>query len=113
MGVGVLLRVIGRNDTERRIMINAIAPHWDGNQGMAYHRRWCTVRSMADGHAAAFSGFYIAMILVLAALFFRPVGFDYRSKLESQNGAVCGTGGIFIGSFVPSLVIGVAFGNLF
>lgn len=48
MGVGVLLRVIGRNDTERRIMINAIAPHWDGN-GMAYHRGWCTVRSMADG----------------------------------------------------------------
>lgn len=48
MGVGVLLRVIGRSDTERRIMINAIAPHWDGN-GMAYHRRWCTVRSMADG----------------------------------------------------------------
>lgn len=112
MGVGVLLRVIGRNDTERRIMINAIAPHWDGNQvwlitaGGALFAAWPMV------YAAAFSGFYIAMILVLAALFFRPVGFDYRSKLESPKWRGMWDWGIFIGSFVPSLVIGVAFGNL-
>ncbi|MGJ3347960.1 cytochrome d ubiquinol oxidase subunit II [Morganella morganii] len=112
MGVGVLLRVIGRSDTERRIMINAIAPHWDGNQvwlitaGGALFAAWPMV------YAAAFSGFYIAMILVLAALFFRPVGFDYRSKLESPKWRGMWDWGIFIGSFVPSLVIGVAFGNL-
>ena len=112
MGVGVLLRVIGRDDTERRIMINAIAPHWDGNQvwlitaGGALFAAWPMV------YAAAFSGFYIAMILVLAALFFRPVGFDYRSKLESPKWRGMWDWGIFIGSFVPSLVIGVAFGNL-
>ena len=63
-------------------------------------------------YAAAFSGFYVAMILVLAALFFRPVGFDYRSKLESSRWRNMWDWGIFIGSFVPAVVFGVAFGNL-
>lgn len=73
-------------------MINAIAPHWDGNQvwlitaGGALFAAWPMV------YAAAFSGFYVAMILVLASLFFRPVGFDYRSKIEDTAGATCGTG---------------------
>ncbi|AAM86612.1 cytochrome D ubiquinol oxidase subunit II [Yersinia pestis] len=112
MGVGILLRIIGKNDTERRIMINSIAPHWDGNQvwlitaGGALFAAWPMV------YAAAFSGFYIAMILVLAALFFRPVGFDYRSKLENSRWRNMWDWGIFIGSFVPAVVFGVAFGNL-
>ncbi|MDE9516578.1 cytochrome d ubiquinol oxidase subunit II [Xenorhabdus bovienii] len=112
MGVGVLLWIIGKNDTERRIMINSIAPHWDGNQvwlitaGGALFAAWPMV------YAAAFSGFYVAMILVLAALFFRPVGFDYRSKLENSQWRSMWDWGIVIGSFVPPLVIGVAFGNL-
>ena len=63
-------------------------------------------------YAAAFSGFYVAMIPVLAALFFRPVGFDYRSKLESSRWRNMWDWGIFIGSFVPAVVFGVAFGNL-
>ena len=85
MGVGMLTRFLGRNDTERRIMINSIAPHWDGNQvwlitaGGALFAAWPMV------YAAAFSGFYVAMILVLASLFFRPVGFDYRSKIEDPR----------------------------
>ncbi|NLS43277.1 cytochrome d ubiquinol oxidase subunit II [BEV proteobacterium] len=112
MGVGVLVRVMGRNDVERRIMINSIAPHWDGNQvwlitaGGALFAAWPMV------YAAAFSGFYIAMILVLASLFFRPIGFDYRSKLEAARWRNMWDWGIFIGSFVPPVVIGVAFGNL-
>ncbi|MBC8944246.1 cytochrome d ubiquinol oxidase subunit II [Xenorhabdus indica] len=112
MGVGVLLRIIGKNDTERRVMINSIAPHWDGNQvwlitaGGALFAAWPAV------YAAAFSGFYVAMILVLAALFFRPVGFDYRSKLENRKWRNMWDWGLFVGSFVPPLVIGVAFGNL-
>ncbi|MEK9496907.1 cytochrome d ubiquinol oxidase subunit II [Photorhabdus sp. P32] len=112
MGVGILLRIIGKNDTERRIMINSVAPHWDGNQvwlitaGGALFAAWPMV------YAAAFSGFYVAMILVLSALFFRPVGFDYRSKLEDRKWRNMWDWGIFIGSFVPPLVIGVAFGNL-
>ncbi|WP_034913440.1 cytochrome d ubiquinol oxidase subunit II [Erwinia sp. 9145] len=112
MGVGMLSRIMGRTDTERRIMINSIAPHWDGNQvwlitaGGALFAAWPMV------YAAAFSGFYVAMILVLASLFFRPVGFDYRSKIEDLRWRRTWDWGIFIGSFVPPLVIGVAFGNL-
>ncbi|MGQ6155720.1 cytochrome d ubiquinol oxidase subunit II [Serratia sp. IR-2025] len=112
MGVGILVRIIGKTDTERRVMINSIAPHWDGNQvwlitaGGALFAAWPMV------YAAAFSGFYVAMILVLAALFFRPVGFDYRSKLESSRWRNMWDWGIFIGSFVPAVVFGVAFGNL-
>ena len=93
-------------------MINSIAPHWDGNQvwlitaGGALFAAWPMV------YAAAFSGFYVAMILVLASLFFRPVGFDYRSKIEETRWRNMWDWGIFIGSFVPPLVIGVAFGNL-
>ncbi|NKI74170.1 cytochrome d ubiquinol oxidase subunit II [Dickeya sp. CFBP 2040] len=112
MGVGILVRLMGRNDAERRVMINSIAPHWDGNQvwlitaGGALFAAWPMV------YAAAFSGFYIAMILVLASLYFRPVGFDYRSKIEDLRWRNMWDWGIFIGSFVPPVVIGVAFGNL-
>ena len=112
MGVGMLGRMLGRTDTERRIMINSIAPHWDGNQvwlitaGGALFAAWPMV------YAAAFSGFYVAMILVLASLFFRPLGFDYRSKIEDVRWRGMWDWGIFIGSVVPPLVIGVAFGNL-
>ncbi|MBF7979855.1 MULTISPECIES: cytochrome d ubiquinol oxidase subunit II [Rahnella] len=112
MGVGILVRIIGKTDTDRRIMINAIAPHWDGNQvwlitaGGALFAAWPMV------YAAAFSGFYAAMVLVLCALFFRPLGFDYRSKLDNARWRGMWDWGIFIGSFVPSLVFGVAFGNL-
>ncbi|MBT0725274.1 cytochrome d ubiquinol oxidase subunit II [Rosenbergiella sp. S61] len=112
MGVGMLGCLIGRTDTERRIMINSIAPHWDGNQvwlitaGGALFAAWPMI------YAAAFSGFYVAMMLVLASLFFRPIGFDYRSKLENPTWRGMWDWGIFIGSFVPPLVIGVAFGNL-
>ncbi len=112
MGVGILVRVIGKSDTDRRVMINAIAPHWDGNQvwlitaGGALFAAWPMV------YAAAFSGFYAAMILVLCALFFRPLGFDYRAKVDDRRWRNMWDWGIFIGSFVPALVFGVAFGNL-
>lgn len=82
MGVGALLPIIGKDDTERRIMVNTIAPHWDGNQvwlitaGGALFAAWPMV------YAVSFSGFYVAMMLVLFALYMRPVGFDYRSKIE-------------------------------
>lgn len=112
MGVGILVRIIGKTDTERRVMINSIAPHWDGNQvwlitaGGALFAAWPMV------YAAAFSGFYAAMILVLCALFFRPLGFDYRAKVDDRRWRNMWDWGIFIGSFVPALVFGVAFGNL-
>ncbi|MFP3014673.1 MAG: cytochrome d ubiquinol oxidase subunit II [Arsenophonus sp.] len=112
MGVGILLPFIGKTDIERRIIINSIAPHWDGNQvwfvttGGALFAAWPMV------YATAFSGFYIAMTIVLAALFFRPVGFDYRSKIENLKWRTMWDYGIFIGSFIPPLMIGIIFGNL-
>ncbi|MBJ7550023.1 cytochrome d ubiquinol oxidase subunit II [Marinomonas ostreistagni] len=112
MGVGSLLNVISKDDSERRIMINSIAPHWDGNQvwfitaGGALFAAWPVV------YATSFSGFYMAMILTLAALFFRPIGFDYRSKLEGTKWRKNWDWGIGFGSAVPPIIFGVAFGNL-
>lgn len=113
MGVGILLNFLGKDDTERRVMINTIAPHWDGNQvwfitaGGAVFAAWPFV------YATAFSGLYWAMLLVLFALFFRPVGFEYRSKLPSPTWRKSWDWGLFAGSAIPALVFGVAFGNLF
>lgn len=112
MGVGTLLPFIGRNDIERRVVINTVGPHWDGNQvwfitaGGALFAAWPVV------YATAFSGFYWAMILVLWALFFRPVGFDYRSKIHNPTWRSTWDWGLFVGGTVPPLVFGIAFGNL-
>jgi cytochrome d ubiquinol oxidase subunit II len=112
MGVGTLLPIIGDNDEDRRVMINTIGPHWEGNQVWLVTAGGALFAAWPQVYAVAFSGFYIAMILVLAALFLRPVGFDYRSKLPSPVWRNSWDWGIFIGSAVPALVFGVAFGNL-
>ena len=112
MGVTALLPVTGKKEVERRIMINSIAPHWDGNQvwlltaGGAIFAAWPIVYSVA------FSGFYIALFLVLAALFFRPIGFEYRAKIDNPTWRSVWDWSLFAGGFVPALVFGVAFGNL-
>jgi cytochrome d ubiquinol oxidase subunit II len=112
MGVGTLLPFVGRNDLERRAVINSIAPHWEGNQvwfltaGGAIFAAWPMV------YATAFSGFYWAMLAVLWALFFRPVGFDYRSKIQNPAWRSTWDWCLFIGSAIPPVIFGVAFGNL-
>ncbi|QMV14098.1 Cytochrome d ubiquinol oxidase subunit 2 [Vibrio spartinae] len=112
MGVGALVPIIGKNDTERRVMINSIAPHWDGNQvwlitaGGALFAAWPLV------YATSFSGFYLAMIVTLAALWLRPLALDYRSKIEDTKWRNTWDICISISGFVPPLIIGVAFGNL-
>lgn len=112
MGVGTLLPFVGKTDDERRVVINTVGPHWDGNQvwfitgGGAIFAAWPLV------YATAFSGFYWAMLAVLWALFFRPVGFDYRSKIDNPIWRKTWDWGLFIGGAVPPLIFGVAFGNL-
>ena len=112
MGVGTLLPFIGKSDDERRALLNSVGPHWEGNQvwfitaGGAIFAAWPLV------YATAFSGFYIAMLAVLWALFFRPVGFDYRSKVADPRWRSAWDWGIFVGSAVPALVFGVAVGNV-
>jgi cytochrome bd ubiquinol oxidase subunit II len=112
MGVATLLPFVAKNDYERRVVINTVGPHWDGNQvwfitgGGAIFAAWPLV------YATAFSGFYWAMLAVLWALFFRPVGFDYRSKIHSAQWRSTWDWGLFIGGAIPPIIFGVAFGNL-
>jgi cytochrome d ubiquinol oxidase subunit II len=112
MGVGTLLPFLGKNDEERRVIINSVGATWEGNQvwfvtaGGAIFAAWPLV------YAAAFSGFYIALMLTLFALFFRPVGFDYRSKVHDPRWRNAWDWGLFVGGTVPALIFGVAFGNL-
>lgn len=112
LGVGALLTLVGRTDTERRVLINTIGPHWDGNQvwfitaGGAIFAAWPLI------YATAFSGFYLALMLTLAALWMRPLGFDYRSKLEHKQWRLSWDWLLFSAGLVPALIFGVAFGNL-
>ncbi|NHC02624.1 cytochrome d ubiquinol oxidase subunit II [Acinetobacter sp. 187] len=113
MGSMAIMPFVGKKDEERRAAINTIAPHWDGNQvwfitaGGALFAAWPMV------YATAFSGMYWALLLVLFALFLRPVGFDYRSKLENTQWRNAWDWGLAVGGAVPALVFGVAFGNMF
>jgi cytochrome bd ubiquinol oxidase subunit II len=112
LGVGTLLPFIAKTDEQRRVLINAIGPTWEGNQvwfitaGGALFAAWPLV------YAAAFSGFYWAMLLTLFALFLRPIGFDYRSKIDDPRWRNAWDWGLFVGGAVPALIFGVAFGNL-
>ncbi|WP_038879524.1 cytochrome d ubiquinol oxidase subunit II [Vibrio jasicida] len=112
MGVAALLPVMGKKNLERRVMLNAIAPHWDGNQvwlitaGGAIFAIWPLV------YAAAFSGFYIAMLLVLASLWLRPIGMDYRAKIDNPQWRNACDIALFISGVIPPIIFGVGFGNL-
>lgn len=112
MGAGNLLPFVGKKDEERRVVINVVGPHWDGNQVWFITAGGALFAAWPMAYAAAFSGFYMAMLLVLFALFFRPVGFDYRSKIEDPRWRKVWDWGLFVGGAVPSLIFGVAFGNL-
>ena len=112
LGVAALLPFVARTDLERRIAINAVAPNWEGHQvwfilgGGAIFAAWPFV------YAVSFSGFYLAMFVVLAALILRPVGFKYRSKRPDPAWRARWDWALFVGGFVPALVFGVAIGNV-
>ena len=112
LGTAILLPFIGKSDVERRVILNSVGPVWDGNQvwfilgGGAIFAAWPLV------YAVSFSGFYYAMFLVLVALILRPVGFDYRSKINNKTWRTIWDYCLFISGLVPSLVFGVAIGNV-
>ena len=112
LGVGTLLPFIGRTDAERRVMLNSIAPTWEGNQVWFITAGGATFAAWPLVYAAAFSGLYVALILTLFSLFFRPVGIEYRNKVEDPRWRSVWDWGLFAGGTVPALVFGVAFGNL-
>ena len=112
LGIGMLSPFLGKSDDERHIILRSIEANWEGNQtwlviaGGVLFAAWPLV------YAASFSGMYMAMLLVLFALFFRPVGFKYRNKVADPRWRTAWDWGLFIGGFVPALVFGIAFGNL-
>lgn len=112
LGAATLLPFVGRTDAERRVVINTVGPVWEGNQvwfilgGGAIFAAWPPL------YAVAFSGFYLAMFLVLFALILRPVAFKFRSKIEHPAWRRAWDGALFVGGLVPSLIFGVAFGNV-
>jgi len=112
LGVATLLPFVARNDTERRVAINTIGPVWDGNQVWLILGGGAIFAAFPPIYAASFSGFYIAMFLVLASLILRPVGFEFRNKIKDKHWRSFWDYALFVGGLVPSLVFGVAFGNL-
>ena len=113
LGIGILLPFVGKNDNERRVILNSIGPTWEGNQVWFVVAGGALFAAWPLAYAVSFSSFYFALLLALFALFLRPIGFDYRSKLESQTWRNNWDKALFIGGAVPALVFGIAFGNLF
>ncbi len=112
LGVGALLPFVARTDEERRVLINLVGPTWEGNQvwlilgGGAIFAAWPAL------YAASFSGFYLAMIVILLALILRPVGFKSRGKVKDRRWRETWDWALFVGGFVPALIMGVAVGNV-
>jgi cytochrome d ubiquinol oxidase subunit II len=111
-GVGMLLPVLGRNDTERRVLINTIGPVWDGNEVWLLTAGGATFAAFPLWYATLFSAFYLPLLLVLVAIIIRGVAFEYRGKIDDATWRARWDWAIVIGSALPSLLWGVAFGNI-
>ena len=111
-GVGILLPFLGKDDKTRRMMINTIGPHWDGNEVWLLTAGGATFAAFPNWYATMFSGFYTALFLLLLTLIIRGVAFEFRSKDLNTKWRKLWDVCIFIGSLVPPLLLGVAFANL-
>jgi cytochrome bd ubiquinol oxidase subunit II len=112
LGVAALLPFVAKTDSERRVAINTIGPVWEGNQVWLITGGGAIFAAFPPVYAASFSGFYIAMFLVLATLILRPVGFEFRNKIKDARWRTFWDYALFAGGVVPALVFGVAFGNV-
>ncbi len=113
MGVAMLLPFVGRTDEERRVAINVVGPTWEGNQVWLVLAAGAIFAAWPLVYAAGFSSYYLALLLALCALYLRPVGFDYRSKLANPRWRAFWDWALFTGGLVPALIFGIAIGNLF
>jgi cytochrome d ubiquinol oxidase subunit II len=111
-GVGVLLPVLGKTESDRRVMINTIGPVWDGNEVWVLVAGGATFAAFPEWYATLFSGFYLALLLILVALIVRGVAFEYRGKVDSDRWRANWDRAIFWGSALPALLWGVAFANI-
>lgn len=112
-GVGMLLPIIGKDDLRRRVMINTIGPVWDGNEVWLLVAGGATFAAFPLWYATLFSGYYLALFLLLLALILRGVAFEYRGKRNSARWRANWDRAIVVGSYLPPLLLGVAFGNIF
>jgi len=112
LGVGMLLPFAGRSDIERRVIINSVGPVWEGNQVWLILGGGAIFAAWPQLYAVSFSGFYLAMFAILVALILRPVAFKFRSKRDDAAWKARWDWVLFIGGFVPSLIFGVAMGNV-
>ncbi|WP_067144205.1 cytochrome d ubiquinol oxidase subunit II [Microtetraspora malaysiensis] len=111
-GVGVLLPILGRDNVDRRIMINAIGPVWDGNEVWLLVAGGATFAAFPEWYATLFSGFYLPLLLILLALIIRGVAFEFRGKHDSDRWRRGWDRAIFWGSLLPAFLWGVAFANI-
>ena len=111
-GVGMLLRVLGRDDTERRVLINTVGPVWDGNEVWLLTAGGATFAAFPEWYATLFSGFYLPLLLILLALIVRVVSFEWRGKVDDDAWRQRTDWALTIGSWVPAVLWGVAFANI-
>lgn len=112
LGVGVLSPFVARSDKERRTLLNAVGPFWDGNEVWLLTGGGALFASFPHVYATVFSGFYLALMLVLFALILRAVSFEFRSRVESETWRRAWDGVFFVASLLPALLTGVAVGNV-
>ncbi|WP_322921760.1 cytochrome d ubiquinol oxidase subunit II [Nocardioides renjunii] len=111
-GVGMLLPVLARDDTERRVMINTVGPVWDGNEVWVLVAGGATFAAFPEWYATLFSGFYLPLLLILVALIVRGLSFEYRHKRDDATWKARWDLALVVGSVVPALLWGVAFANI-
>jgi cytochrome d ubiquinol oxidase subunit II len=112
LGVGMLLPIIGKTDVNRRVMVNTIGPVWDGNEVWLLVAGGATFAAFPLWYATMFSGYYLALFLILLALILRGVAFEYRGKKNDVKWRRNWDAAIVVGSVLPALLFGVAFGNI-
>lgn len=111
-GVGMLLPILGRDEKNRRVMINTIGPVWDGNEVWLLTAGGATFAAFPEWYASMFSGFYLALLAILVALILRVVSFEWRGKIDSAVWRKRIDAALIVGSWLPAILWGVAFGNL-
>ncbi len=113
LGAGILHPFVARGDGERRVVVNSVGPVWDGNEVWLITAGGATFAAFPTTYALMFSYLYTPLLLILFALIFRGVAFEFRGKGEGESWKRGWDAAIFIGSLVPALLFGVAFGNIF
>jgi cytochrome bd ubiquinol oxidase subunit II len=113
LGAGILHPLLGKSDGEKRTIINSIGPVWDGNEVWLVTAGGVTFAAFPAVYASMFSYFYSALLIILLALILRGVAFEFRGKVNNDRWRVGWDWAIFLGSLIPSLLFGVAFGNIF